>query len=568
MPDTTGSTATALTPYSSNMTSNMSGPPGLGSGIPLAFQRLGDQLPPAVRTRIVPAAILLGALAAAALLWSIIAGSPSRELLPSLNDEDKALVATALDSSGIAYTLDSGSGAIEVAEDDYHRARMLLAAEGLPKSPPAAAGLLDAIPLGSSRAVEGERLRLSRESDLARTIEAIEAVETARVHLAVEQRSAFVRDRAAPAASVMLRLTGGRSITDAQTDAIVHLVAASVPGLSPDAVSVIDQGGRLLSGAGRNGNSAADHQLRIQAETEERLRQALTSLLTPIVGANNFTAQVNASLLFDERQATRETYPEAEQRLTREEGTRETGDGAGGGLPTGIPGALSNRIPAQPIVTEEPPASPPPGNAGAAGTTTPPSSETFSRQFQYGREVSVTRAASGTVRRLTVAVALANPPGRARPVAEITAIEALVRGAVGFDAARGDVVTVSARPFAPGIDGAAAASWMDSPWIDTGGRAGLALLVILVLFFLVVRPLLKGAAARRTELAERSPALFITGGPLIEPPASPAELDRILSAPNWTDRAAMVRDFAAQHPDTSTQVIRDLLRTKEGAGRG
>jgi flagellar M-ring protein FliF len=517
----------------------------------------------------VPGAILLAALAAAGLLWSLIGVAPARQLLPAMAESDKALVAAALDAGGISYTLDDGSGAIEVSADDYHRARMLLAAEGLPQSPPAAQGLLDSIPLGSSRAVEGERLRLSREADLARTIEAIEAVETARVHLAVEQRSAFVRDRAAPAASVMLRLVGGRSITDAQTDAIVHLVASSVPGLSPDAVSVVDQGGRLLSGSGQRGNSAADHQLRIQAETEERLRQSLTSLLTPIVGADNFTAQVNAQLLFDERQATRETYPEAEQRLTREEGSRETGD-PNGGLPTGIPGALSNRIPADPAVTETPPPAAPAN--GAAGTAAAgPSSETFSRQFQYGREVSVTRAASGTVRRITVAVALANPPGgRARPAAELQAIERLVQGAVGFDAARGDVVTVTARPFAPGrVE--AASGWMDSPWIDTAIRAGAALIAILALFLFLVRPLLRAAAQRRAEADTPEAAsenADSTDAIRLEPPASAAELDRILAAPTWTERAGRVRDYAAQHPDGATQVIHDLLRDKGEPVRG
>ncbi len=556
---------TALAPLAPKMPVQ-SGPQ---TGIPLALTRLGDQLPPALRRRIVPVTIMLAALAAAGLLWSLIGAAPARELLPAMGESDKALVAAALDAGGIGYTLDSGSGAIEVAADDYHRARMLLAAEGLPQSPPAAQGLLDSIPLGSSRAVEGERLRLSREADLARTIEAIEAVETARVHLAVEQRSAFVRDRAAPAASVMLRLSGGRSITDAQTDAIVHLVASSVPGLSPDAVSVVDQGGRLLSGAGQRGNSAADHQLRIQAETEERLRQSLTAMLTPIVGADNFTAQVNAQLLFDERQATRETYPEAEQRLTREEGSRETGD-ANGGLPTGIPGALSNRIPVDPAVTETPPPVVP-GNVAAGAAGGGPSSETFSRQFQYGREVSVTRAASGTVRRITVAVALANPPGgRARPQAELTAIERLVQGAVGFDAARGDVVTVTARPFAAGPD-AAAISWMDNPWIDTAIRAGAALLAIIALFFMIVRPLLRAAAQRRADLDGARLAASDPGATdaiRLEPPASAAELDRILSAPTWTERAGRVRDYAAQHPDGATQVIHDLLRDKGEPARG
>jgi flagellar M-ring protein FliF len=142
----------------------------------------------------------------------------------------------------------------------------------------------------------------------------------------------------------------------------------------------------------------------------------------------------------------------------------------------------------------------------------------------------------------------------------------LVQSAVGFDAARGDVVTVTARSFAAPADGDAAVGWMDSPWMDTGIRAGAALLVILALFFFLVRPMLRAAAARREEALLNPPLL--PASPAGEAPASPAELDRIMGATNWTERAALVRDFATQHPDASTQVIHDLLRQKEEPARG
>ncbi len=551
-------------------------PPGPGAGALIPFGLQG-RVPPAVARFAWPVGLLAGTGLAAALLWSVIGAEPQRALLPALSDADKPMVAAALDSAGIAYQLDSGSGAIEVAESDIHRARMALAAEGLPRAAPGGSSLLDAMPLGSSRAVEAERLRLSREADLARSIEAVDAVEQARVHLAVEQRSAFVRDRAEPAASVILRLRGGRTLTEAQSAAIVHLVAASVPGLAPERVSIIDQAGRLVSGNGRGGNSPADQQLRIQAETEERLQQALVALLTPIVGADNFSAQVNAQLSFEERQATRETYPENEQRLTREEGARETGEGAGG-MPTGIPGALSNRPPPAPAVTAAPPDPAAAQAQGAAGTAVPPSSESFTRQFQWGREVAVTRAASGTVRRLSVAVALANPARGTRSAAEIAAIEALVKGAVGFDAARGDVVTVSARRFAPATpaDATLAPGWMDNPWVGTGLRAGLVLLLILAAYFLLMRPFLRTMRARNeaqaqaAALAQERADIPAMADPLraLQGGGTGPALDDILAAPSWTERAGRVRHFAEQHPDTTTQVIHGLLREPQESGRG
>jgi len=157
---------------------------------------------------------------------------------------------------------------LTVSDSDYYRAKMLLAQAGLPKSAPDGDSVISSLPMGASRAVEGERLRDARETDLARTIEAIDAVQTAKVHLAAEQPSVFVRDEAPASASVMLTLHQGRALSDGQTQAIVNLVASSVPGLSPDNVSVVDQSGHLLSRKG--GDGSADRQLELQSQTEQR----------------------------------------------------------------------------------------------------------------------------------------------------------------------------------------------------------------------------------------------------------------------------------------------------------
>ena len=201
---------------------------------------------------------------------------------------------------------------------------MLLAGQGLPKSAPDGQTVMQDLPLGASRAVEGERIRASRQLDLARTIEAIDAVRSARIHIAESGQSAFVRDRAAPGASVMLTLEGGRTLSDGQVQAIVHLVASSVPGLNPEGVSVVDQNGRLLSSAGGGGNGAtgvSERQIAVQQAVEDRYRQAIATLLTPIVGAGNFTAEVHADLDFSQVEASREAYPEASRALRAEQGT-------------------------------------------------------------------------------------------------------------------------------------------------------------------------------------------------------------------------------------------------------
>src|SRR5690349_18003515 len=174
---------------------------------------------------------LLAVLGIAALIWMTVAAAPSRTLFTGLADNDKAAVVEALNSGGISNAIDRDTGAIQVSDDDYHRARMLLAAQGLPRGGQSGNDVVADMPLGASRAVEAERIRAAREADLARTIEAIDVVQNARVHLAAEQPSVFVRTRSNAAASVMLTLAPGRTLGESQVAAIVNLVASSVPGL-------------------------------------------------------------------------------------------------------------------------------------------------------------------------------------------------------------------------------------------------------------------------------------------------------------------------------------------------
>ena len=191
---------------------------------------------PAVR-RSLPMALLVALIGAAALAWMTLSSPTQKTLFTGLPDADKAAVVAALDQANIRSKLDEGTGALTVGEDDYRRARMLLAGQGRPKAAPGGYAILDQLPMGVSRAVEGERLRQARETELARSIGEIDAVAEARVHLATPEASVFVRDNAAPSASVILKLNPGRALDDAQVSSIVNLVASSVPGMKPDAVT-------------------------------------------------------------------------------------------------------------------------------------------------------------------------------------------------------------------------------------------------------------------------------------------------------------------------------------------
>ncbi|MFC4592970.1 flagellar basal-body MS-ring/collar protein FliF [Sphingobium tyrosinilyticum] len=520
---------------------------------------------------------LLGVVATAGAAWLALREPPQRDLFRGLPDADKSAVAQVLDQNGMRYDFDN-SGAMTVAEDDYFKAKMMLAAQGLPKSAPDGNSMIDSLPMGASRAVEGEKLRSAREMDLARTIEAIDSVESAKVHLAVEPPSVFLRERAKPSASVMLRLASGRTLTDAQVSAIVHLVASSVPELSPDQISLVDQNGRLLSN--NDGNAADDRQLAVQSKIEDRYRQSVIALLTPILGEGKFSTEVRAELNFAERQATRETYPQDEARLRTETGSWASdprGQGAGGEA-GGVPGALSNQAPVNPTVTQTNPN----GQAVSQGTqanqpATPAGApmkteETFNRSFELGREVSVTKDAIGTVKRLSVAVALDNgADGKPRSAQEIAALEALVKGAVGFDQARGDVVALSSRSFVKAEE--VKAPWYEADWVSPLVRNLSALAVALLVVFGIGRPLLKRRAAAQEAAAAdvaaqgqkigREISTEITKQAAIAPDGSKAvTLDMISSTYDYAQRADLIRNFVKQDPDRAALVVRDLL--KEG----
>jgi len=356
---------------------------------------------PAFR-RALPAIIGVGSLAVIAMLYLAIAGSPQRILYASLSDGERAKVVQALETGGIGYSIDNGTGAITVAEDDVYRARMLVASDAGLASPQGASEMLDAIPLGSSRTLEGERMRLARERELMLTIQEIDGIEAVRVHLATPERSVFVRSSNPPSASVMLRLVSGRSLSQPQVEAIVNLVSGSVPGMTADAVRVVDQNGRLLS----DPRDADMEGLTLQREFEAKLQSQLASLLTPLLGDGNFSSQVQVELDQSEVTSARETYDkdgavrsESERNATRMNARQ----------PGGVPGVPANTPPPEADLLDGPPQP----NAEAAPAETAPEasvpSDTESavqRNFELDREVAVTATRSGGLTKLSVAVAV------------------------------------------------------------------------------------------------------------------------------------------------------------------
>ena len=531
---------------------------------------------PAVR-RAGPMALMVSLIGASALAWSALSAPPQKMLYSGLPDADKAAVTQALSAASIDSKVDDATDAVTVNEEDYSRARLLLAGQGLPKAAPGGYAILDQLPMGVSRAVEGERLRQARETELARSIQELDVVTEARVHLAMPESSVFVRDNAQPSASVVVKLQGGRALSEAQVQSIINLVASSVPGMKPEAVTIVDQMGGLLSKAGGAGQSGTEQRIALQRQVEEKYRTQLVQLLTPLIGAGNFTAEVQADVNMDETSATRESY-DKEGALRAETGNW-TGNQAGDGqAPGGIPGALSNTPPpaaslqqpqaatganGQPAVPGQP-------VAGGAAPNPNKQSDQFARSYDLGREVSVTRAAPGAVKRLSVAVLLREPEKGKRTAMEINQITELVRSAVGYDQARNDQVTVISRKFAGEADAANdGPAWYDNSWMPVIARNLTAVVIALLVLLLGVRPLAKALMKKKEEVeaaplaqlglgAEGDNGEGVVGGEIAVAP--PVTLDEIEASRNYDERIGKVRGFTRDNPARAALAVRDMMK--------
>ena len=516
-------------------------------GAPLERLR-GLTAQPALR-RAVPWFVGAGAIGVAALAWAVVSAPPQRQLYAQLDDAQRAGVVTALDGAGIAYAIDNSTGALTVPEDQLYRARMAVAADGALAVPDAATSL-DSLPMGASRTLEGERLRAAREHELMLTIKEIDGVESVRVHLAEGNKSVFVRDDAPPTASVMVRMARGRQLGASQVAAIVNLVAASAPGMSPDAVRVVDQAGRLLS----DPESGKDNdRIELQSRLETKLRGQLDQLLTPILGPGQFSSEIQIELDMDEVTSARESYDK--EGVVRSESQAQTQ----GGMTTtgGVPGVLANTPP--PATTLQPGA-PQPTVPGAIAGAAPTTESTSNRTYELGREVAVSNAAPGKIKRLSVAVAVSQEAMKkqGRPT-DIEAIKALVSAAVGADPARGDQVAVVARPF--DVAEVVEPPIYEAPWFSLALRSGLGLLAVLLVVFLVIRPLLR--------LLKRDPQ---TGAKDGEPaPRLPGLAPPSLAAEAGQDQALLGKQvelaqrMVDEKPEETIVALRRMLKPAAGA---
>lgn len=534
-----------------------------------------------------PLLLLMGLAAAVAagvgvVLWS---QTPAYNLLyANLSAEDAAAVTQSLSAAGIPYRLEGGTGAISVPAKRLNDARLMLAGQGLPESGGFASMTKDP-GFGVSQFMESARYQHALETELARTIASLQQVEGARVHIAAPRNSSFVRDRHPGSASVFLHLKTGRRLSSEQVTAIVNLVASSVPELRADQVTVVDQQGRLLSSPkGRDEFALRDQQIEFARQLEEGYAQRIEALLAPLVGSGRVRAQVSAQFDMSAIEEAREQF-RPESQIVRSEQLAEDVNRGGSG-PGGVPGSLTNQPPERAVAL--PPGAPRVADAQAAeGTAGVPesSSRQTTRNYEIDRTVAYTRQPAGRLKRLTVAVLVDNVRvvGQDGKVSEsaltpeqLERITALVKDAVGFDAARGDSVNVMNAPWKgePLITSGEVESvplWQQ-PLIQDIARVVAGLVLALVIIFVVLRPTLRQLLASQQPRAipgasagAAQATAGTAGAAVIEGSAEPVmtAAGQGSGAPGtalaYEQQLAQARSLVAQDPARVAQVVKNWV---------
>ncbi|QET81652.1 flagellar basal body M-ring protein FliF [Aeromonas veronii] len=517
------------------------------------------------------------AIAVFILLWG---KEPDMRPLGTYTTQELVKTLDFLDQQKISYEVDGKS--VLVNAESYPTIQLALTRAGLANATDSSIGgediLLKDSSFGVSQRMESERLKLSRERQLASAIEQFQNVAKAQVLLAIPKDNVFARNERKPSATVVLNLKGA-ALGQGEVDSIVDMVASAVHGLEPTRVTVTDQNGRLLNSGSQDPISAQTRkEFAMQQKQELEYKQKIDAILIPVLGADNYTAEVDLSLDFSQQEQTRKTYnpdlPAVRSEMTMEENSASGSNG-------GVPGALSNQPPAASNIPEEAT-----GGDGASAAASGRSRKEATRNFELDTTVSHTRRQMGGIRRMTVSVAVDYKavPGadgavtrEARTQAELDTLRRLLSGGLGFDVTRGDTLEVVAIPFnRPELDTVAEVPLYDQPWFWRAVRIAASVLVIIVLIVTVVRPMLKRLLypdAKPEGEVDFDNHTVLGGDDELSLLSAQVENDQVfgvrdgqLKLPDLhrdEDLLKAVRALVANEPDLAAQVIKEWVTNKD-----
>ena len=541
---------------------------------------------PAVR-KSMPAIIVLMAVGLFLLAYSWIQAPPYKSVYPGLGESDRQAAYTALIGSDFSAKIDNKSGELMVPGDRYHEARIFLASRGLPQG--AAAGGMSALnedtSMTTSQFMEQVRYVSAMEQELAQSIIQIGSIKSARVHLASPKQSVFVRSRTPAKASVVVTPFGGRVISSSQVQAIIHMVASSIPYLSADNVSVVDQRGKLLTDANNFASMQLNsEQMAHKQRMEETYRNRIDAFLTPVVGLGNVRSEVDIQIDFTEIESTFEEYdgnnngPLARSEIVTLE-QELLADAA-----KGIPGAESNIPGGQTPVTNQSLDGKDEGMSTRSSQTT--------RNYEMDKAIRHVKRQGGTLERISVAVVI-NEAGRPTTslnteVAgaasnqvgysdeDIQRFTNLVKGVVGFKEDRGDIITIVSTPFEePTFIEEELVPWYENNQITSMLKSAGAVIAFIALIFFVIRPVMKPFLASNSsslgkdgELTQAELTMLESGNNAslkdlkakLKPKKATVSADMLNTANTYDDKVALVRLLVADDAGRVANVLKKMIR--------
>jgi flagellar M-ring protein FliF len=439
-------------------------------------------------TLVIALAICL-AIAIFIIIW---ARQPDMRPLGKFPTEELIQTLDFLDAQKIEYQLEGNT--VLVPETEYQNIKLQMSREGLSQEPSNGTDILmQDMGFGVSQRLERERLKHSREQQLARTIEELQDISRAKVLLAIPKENVFARVEKKPSATVVLTLRRGKTLNGEEVDSIVDIIASAVQGLEPSRVTVTDQNGRLLNSGSQDSLSARSRkEFEIERKREQEYLEKIDSILIPVLGLGNYTAQVDLTMDFSAVEETQKRF-NPDLPAVRSETTFEENNV--GGIAAGIPGALTNQPPTNSSIPEVANGS----NSSNGGASR--SQKEATRNYELDTTISHKRQQSGVIRRVSVSVAVDYIPtpgaeGKAtlapRSQEELTSIRRLLQGGIGFDLQRGDALEVVSVPFVrEDLSEVAELPLWEQDWFIKLARLGAGALVIIVLIIAVVRPMLK-----------------------------------------------------------------------------
>ena len=534
--------------------------------------------------RAFPALVAVMAIVVCVVVFALMQKPSRTTLYASLPEAEKSRIYDALINSGVDVTLDPTTGEVMVPAEDYHSSRIKLAALGLPQSAPDGYDSLADIPIGTSRSVETVRLKQAQEVELARSIMAISAVKSARVHLALPERSVFVREQIPPTASVFLQLDRGRSLDENQVVAIINLVSASIPSMSKDNVTVVDQVGRLLSKSPDDASSIlTDNQLQYRMRLENIYRSRIETLVSPIVGGGNATARVNIEFDFTRREITEESVDPNGNALRSEQSTV---DMTSNRPAVGIPGATSNTAPSEAeLVTDGSQAT---NSYYSEDNDVQNKSSSEVRNYEVSRKVETTSQPMNQIVRIDAALLVRDrsviDPETGERVAQpfddkvLQDIENLVSSAIGLKPERGDTLIVNSQPFMQELPDAVTIKWFEASWVKDLGKSIAMILMLAVVSLGVIRPLLSrllvpagGDVVARGGVSddeiEGLESIEVSAGETLEdikaklkPKKANISMEMLDTANTYDDKVALIRMIVGDEAGRVSNVFKQLMQ--------